>query len=136
MLDERIDIQAIGRVLRSPWLRGSIGERNKRALLEKCLRDQYPRQLKLGELIYRASEIKKRNHRGEPLPSDEQQPQPWNSPELTVILAVLSRFKSDNKRKLPASAWAESFDRLLVNLGWPLSEDLPQQSAQEQADNG
>ena len=135
LLDERIDIQAIGRVLRSPWLRGSVGERNKRALLEKCLRDQYPRQLKLGELIYRAGEIKKRNHRGEPLPSDEQKPQPWNSPELTAILAVLSRFKSDNNRSLPASAWAESFDRLLFNLGWPLSEDLPQQSAQEQAYN-
>jgi len=135
LLDERIDIQAIGRVLRSPWLRGSVGERNRRALLEKCLRDQYPRQLKLGELIYRAGEIKKRNHRGEPLPSNEQKPQPWNSPELTAILAVLSRFKSDNNRSLPASAWAESFDRLLFNLGWPLSEDLPQQSAQEQAYN-
>lgn len=132
LLDERIDIQAIGRVLRSPWLRGSVSERNKRALLEKCLRDQYPRQLKLGELVFRAGEIKKRDHRGEMLPPDEQKPQPWNSPELTAILGILSRFKNDNKRKLPASAWAESFDRLLLSLGWPLSEDLPQQAAEEQ----
>ena len=135
LLDERIDIQAIGRVLRSPWLRGSNGERNMRALLEKCLRDQYPRQLKLGELIYRAGEIKKRNHHGELLPPDEQQPQPWNSPELTAILGVLSRFRNDHNRSLPASAWAESFNRLLLSLGWPLSEDFPQQSVQDQAYN-
>ena len=135
LLDERIDIQAIGRVLRSPWLRGSVSERNKRALLEKCLRDNYPRQIKLNELIFRAGEIKKRNHRGEPLHPDEQKPQPWNCPELKTILAALHRFEKDNKRKLPASAWAESFDRLLLSLGWPLSEDLPQPSTQEQAYN-
>jgi len=58
LLENRIDIQAIGRVLRSPWLRGAVTERNNRALLEKCLRDKYPRQLKLGELLWRSSEIK------------------------------------------------------------------------------
>ena len=77
LLDKRIDIQAIGRVLRSPWLRGALHERNQRALLEKCLRDQYPRQLKLSELIYRSGEIKKHNHQGEELPLEEQTPQAW-----------------------------------------------------------
>ena len=52
LLDRRVDIQAIGRVLRSPWLRGAQSERNQRALLEKCLRDNYPRQLKLDDLIF------------------------------------------------------------------------------------
>ena len=50
LLDNRIDIQDFGRVLRSPWIHGGICERNSRALLEKCLRDNYPRQLKLSEV--------------------------------------------------------------------------------------
>jgi len=58
LLDNRIDIQDIGRVLRSPWLRGAVAEKNSRALLEKCLRDKYPRQLKLREVRYRAAEIR------------------------------------------------------------------------------
>ena len=135
LLDKRIDIQTIGRVLRSPWLRGALSERNQRALLEKCLRDQYPRQLKLSELIYRAGEIKKYNHQGEELPPDEQTPQAWNSPELTNILGNLQAFESDNRRKQPASAWAESFDHLLMSLGWPLSEELLQQNAEEHGNN-
>ncbi|MDX2416715.1 MAG: PD-(D/E)XK nuclease family protein [Xanthomonadales bacterium] len=131
LLDKRIDIQTIGRVLRSPWLRGALNERNQRALLEKCLRDQYPRQLKLGELIYRSSEIKKYDHQDEELPPGEQTPQNWNSPELTGILETLQEFENDNRRKQPASSWAKSFNRLLMNLGWPLSEELLQQNAEE-----
>jgi len=122
MLDKRIDIQAIGRVLRSPWLSGAGSERNERALLEKCLRDNYPRQLQLDELIYRAGEIKKRNHLGEELPSSEQVPQDWNCPVLSGILARLKRFESDSRGKRAASEWAESLDHLLMNLGWPLAE--------------
>ena len=135
LLDNRIDIQAIGRVLRSPWLRGALGERNQRALLEKCLRDQYPRQVKLGELIYRAGEIKKYDHHGEVLPPDQQTPQVWNCPELTSILGILQRFERDNRGRQPASAWAESFDHLLMSLGWPLSEELLQQNAEEHGNN-
>ncbi len=135
LLDRRIDIQVIGRVLRSPWLRGAAAERNQRALLEKCLREEYPRQLKLGELIYRSSEIRKRNHRGEELPPQEQEPRPWRCPELNKILVVLQSFERDNRRRQPASVWAESFDRLLMSLGWPLSEELLQQHAEEHGRN-
>ena len=135
LLDKRIDIQAIGRVLRSPWLKGALNERNQRALLEKCLRDQYPRQLKLGELIYRSGEIKKHNHQGAELRPEEQTPQVWNSPQLTKVLGTLQKFERDNRRKQPASAWAESFDHLLMNLGWPLSEELLQKNAEEHGNN-
>ncbi len=135
LLDKRIDIQTIGRVLRSPWLRGALNERNQRALLEKCLRDQYPRQLKLSELIYRSGEIKKRNHQGEELPLEEQTPQAWNSPELTKILRSLEKFESDNRKKQSASAWAGSFDRLLRGLGWPFSEEVLQQNVEEHGNN-
>ena len=127
LLDTRIDIQDIGRVLRSPWLRGAKDERNNRAMLEKCLRDHYPRQLKLSEIKYRASEIRKHDRQHNELPEDEHEPQPWNCPELDTILAALIRFERESKGTRPASKWAETFDRLLVSLGWPLAEELPEE---------
>jgi len=135
LLDKRIDIQNIGRVLRSPWLRGAVAERNRRALLEKCLRDKYPRQLTLGEVRYRASEIKTHDHHRNELPEDQHEPQVWNSPELSNILVTLMRFAGDNKGQRPASAWAESIDQLLLSLGWPLAEKLPEQHAEEHDHN-
>jgi len=135
LLDKRIDIQDIGRVLRSPWLRGANSERNNRALLEKCLRNKYPRQLKLTEVIYRASEIKKHDRYHHELPEDQHQPQAWNSPELSNTLATLKNYDRNSKGKRPASAWAESFDQLLVSLGWPLAEELAEQDAEEHGHN-
>lgn len=123
LLDKRIDIQDIGRVLRSPWLRGSNAERNSRALLEKCLRDKYPRQLKLGEVIYRAGEIKTHDHHQNELPEEQHEPQPWNSPALNILLKTLKRFEGESRGLRLASAWAESFDQLLVSLGWPLAKE-------------
>ena len=119
LLDHRIDIQDVGRVLRSPWLRGADEERNNRALLEKRLREKHPQQLKLEEVRYRSSEIKTRDHHGNELPEDQHGPQAWNCPQLSVALNSLSRFESDNKSSRPASAWAELIDRLLAGLGWP-----------------
>lgn len=132
LLEWRIDIQAVGRVLRSPWLLGAHSETNNRALLEKRLRDKYPRQLKLEELIYRAAETSKKTHDGEELPLEQQTPRAWNSPLLVKVLTILQRFELDSRRNRPASAWAESFDHLLISLGWPLAEDQLQQTAEEQ----
>ncbi len=132
LLDRRIDIQAIGRVLRSPWLRGAYNERNQRALLEKCLRDNYPRQVKLSELIWRAEEIRTWDRNGEALPPEQQTPQVWNCPQLSAVLAVLKRFENESRGKRPASEWAETFDRLLMSLGWPLEEELPPSTTEEQ----
>jgi len=123
LLNRRIDIQDVGRVLRSPWLRGAVIERNSRALLEKCLRDKYPRQLKLGEVRYRASEIRKHDRQHNELPEDQREPQPWNSPALSTVLDSLIQFDGKFKGSRPASAWAESLDQLLVSLGWPLSDE-------------
>ncbi len=123
LLDNRIDIQDIGRVLRSPWLRGGMTERNSRALLEKCLRDRYPRQLRLETVRYRCAEIRTHDHQRNELPADQHEPQPWNSPELSIILHRLMRFARDNQGQQPASAWAEAFDQLLAGLGWPLDTD-------------
>lgn len=136
LLSHRIDIQDVGRVLRSPWLRGGLAERNSRALLEKCLRDNYPRQLKLGEVLYRACEIRKfdRDHRE--LPEDQQVPQPWNCPEMATIIKTLMQFERDQRTTRKASAWAETFDKLLASLGWPMASETEQPlDAREHDDN-
>ena len=122
LLDDRIDIQDIGRVLRSPWLRGGICERNSRALLEKCLRENYPRQLKLEEVRYRAGEIRKYDRRHRELPQEQRDPQAWNSPKLTTVLNALMQFKKNKQGTCSASAWAEALDQLLTGLRWPLNQ--------------
>jgi len=123
LLDRRIDIQDIGRVLRSPWISGGICERNSRALLEKCLRDNYPRQLKLSEVWYRASEIRKYDRDQQKLPPDQCLPRAWNSPLMVCVINALAQFERDSRSKRPPAAWAEAFDRLLSNLGWPLGNE-------------
>jgi probable DNA repair protein len=117
-LEKRIDIQDVGRVLRSPWFSGGIDEQNSRALLEKCLRENYPRQLKLNEVRYRAGEIRKFDNEHQELPPDQQEPQPWNSPILVSVINRLTRFERDSRGRLPPSAWAEAIDGLLAGAGW------------------
>ncbi len=123
LLDTNFDIQDAGRVLRSPWLLGADSERNNRALLEKRLREKYPRQLKLEQLAFRASEIKKYDHQRNELPPEQHQPQPWNSPQLSIALQRLGRFGRESNGPRAASGWAEAFDQLLASLGWPLDGD-------------
>jgi len=131
LLDKRIDIQAIGRVLRAPWLRGGHDERNQRALLEKCLRENYPRQLTLNELAWRAAEVMTRDRGGAELPPDEQTPQAWNSPVFSGVLAMLQRFEQTSRGQRAASAWARDIDDLLTGLGWPLEGAHPQAGVEE-----
>ncbi len=121
LLEKRVDIQDIGRVLRSPWLKGAMEERNNRALLEKRLRDKYPRQLKLSEVEYRARELKKHDRYHKELPEEQHTAQAWSSPEFSIILKTLIRFEAGNRGLRPASVWAESFDHLLAGLGWPFA---------------
>jgi len=123
LLDERIGIQDVGRVLRSPWLRGAVAERNSRALLEKRMRDKYPGQFTLQDLKNRSTDIKTHDHQRNELPKDQHEPQAWNSPELAAVLNALQQFYQASKKSRPASNWAEAFDRLLVGLGWPLAEE-------------
>jgi probable DNA repair protein len=108
----RVDIRDVGRVLRSPWIRGGRHERGSRGLLEKYLREEYPRQFRLGELRYRASERGGRNRR------DPDAPNPLFSPEMERIAQHLLRFRQELEPRAP-SAWARAFDRLLAACGWP-----------------
>lgn len=121
LLDVRFEITDVGRVLGSPWLRGARQERNSRALLEKCLREKHPRQLKLSDVRYRSREIRDKNRNNEELPLEQHAPQIWNCPELSKLLDRLAGFAGDSHGNRQASYWAESLDRLLAGLGWPLT---------------
>ncbi|MGD9264241.1 MAG: PD-(D/E)XK nuclease family protein [Lysobacterales bacterium] len=119
LLQRTVDIQDLGRVLRSPWIKAADTERNSRALLEKCLREEYPRQFKLSEAEYRSREVRQRDRHGRELPPEEHCTRAWNSPVFNAVLKTLIRFRNDHRKKQPASAWAEAFDRLLARVGWP-----------------
>lgn len=121
MLEPRVEIQDVGRVLRSSWIRGGVSERGPRALLEKCLRENYPRQLRLSEVRYRAGELRKFDRDHQELPEAEWTPQSWNSPQLKALINALLDFSHEQQAPRTASAWAESLDSLLSSLGWPLA---------------
>jgi probable DNA repair protein len=123
LLKINVDIQDITRVLRSPWLRGAEKERNNRALLEKRLLEKYPRQLKLSEAEFRSRELRTHDRYHEALPEEEHTAQAWNSPVFNTILKTLLRFRAENRGKKAASAWAEAFDHLLADVGWPLADE-------------
>ncbi|MCW8925684.1 MAG: PD-(D/E)XK nuclease family protein [Xanthomonadales bacterium] len=119
LLQTNVHIQDISRVLRSPWLKDATNERGSRALLEKRLRDEYPRLFKLSEAEYRSRELKKHDHYHAELPEEEYTARAWNSPVLNAILNSLIRFRTNNRGNKPASAWAEAIDHLLADVGWP-----------------
>ena len=122
LLEPRPDIQDVGRVLRSPWLRGWHAERSARALLEKRQREKYPRQLRLSEVKYRALETRKFDPEGIELPLDRQEPRPWNCPEFAAIIDRIANFDREHRGTRPASAWAEAINGLLSSLGWPQAD--------------
>ncbi len=123
MLEPKVEIQDVGRILRSPWIRGGVSERGQRALLEKCLRENYPRQLRLSEVRYRAGELRKYDREHRELPEAEWTAQAWNSPQLITLINALLEFSHEQQAPRAASAWAEAFDSLLSGLGWPLAAE-------------
>ncbi len=123
LLKRQIDIQSVGRVLRSPWLDGGISERKQRALLEKQLRDTYPRALKLTEVRYQAQAVTEKDRDGIDIPADKQEAKPWNCPQLVRLINLLINFKQQHSNRQTASTWAELFDKLLSSLGWPFSAE-------------
>lgn len=121
LLSRRVDIQTIGRVLRSPWTRGASEELAQRAQLEKRLREIYPRQLALREVLYQARLLRRHAPGGAELPADLHEPYPWNCPEFSAVLQTLLAFEQDNRKSQPLSAWADAIDGLLNRCGWPLA---------------
>ncbi|MEJ2577089.1 MAG: PD-(D/E)XK nuclease family protein, partial [Gammaproteobacteria bacterium] len=123
LLRPRIDIRTVGRVLRSPWIRGGFGERGPRSHLERFLRETYPRQFELGELVYQAGAMRRHARDGSELPPDEHAPRAWNAPLFKAIAAGLQRFEGNSRGARRPSAWADAFERLLARAGWPRNPD-------------
>jgi len=119
LLEFRFDIQKAATLLRSPWFRGAQEELGQRALLEKCLRGNYSRQLNLFELSYRSMETIRYDSEGHEIPESARDARPWCSPIFAEIVRTLIRFNERNKAALAPSAWAEQFDKLLGSVGWP-----------------
>lgn len=118
-----VDIHTVGRVLRSPWIRGAREERRQRASLEKRLREIYPRQLKLGEVSYQARQIRRHARDGSELPPEQHEPHPWNCPGLLPVLQALLDFSRSRSGRRRPSAWADAFEGLLTRCGWPMAGD-------------
>ena len=98
-------LNAIGQLLRSPFLGGHGGEWERRALLDAALREDGLPLVDLARLGRRLAHFE---------PGD-----PRHCPDLAARLDRLQAVQ----RQLPASAtpqrWAEHFQALLDLLGWP-----------------
>jgi probable DNA repair protein len=119
LLNDRVEIQTVGAVLRSPWIRDAGEERARRAQLEKRLRDIYPRQLQLREVAYQATQVRKHARDGSELPPEQHEPYPWNCPGLVPVLNALGKFFDQRGKARPPSAWADAIEGLLRRCGWP-----------------
>ncbi|MGD8346632.1 MAG: PD-(D/E)XK nuclease family protein [Lysobacterales bacterium] len=119
MLNRRVAIQTVGAVLRSPWITGAAEEGGPRALLEKRLRDIYPRLLDLDEVEFQARQKRQHARDGSALPPEQHEPRPWNCPMLRPVLQALAAF--DKRGHKTASAWADAFEKLLNRCGWPVA---------------
>jgi len=129
LVRERVDIQAVGRVLRSPWIRGGAEERGPRGRLERQLRETYPRQLALEELAFQAGAVRRLARDGSELPAEEQLPRPWNAPLFRELVTRLQRFERETRGPRRPSAWADAFENLLKRVGWPRSPDASREGA-------
>ena len=131
LLEYHVDIQTVGRVLRSPWIRGAAAERTRRSLLEARLREIYPRQFRPAEIKYQAEQLRTRDRDGRELPPEQQQPQPWRSPELARLLQPLLDYARVQSGKKQPSAWADAFEKLLGRTGWPFDAETQALSGPE-----
>jgi len=119
MLNRRVEIQTVSAVLRSPWITGAADESAPRALLEKRLREVYPRLLDLNEVEFQARQTRQHARDGSELPPEQHEPHPWNCPLLRPVLQALTAF--DTRGRKTASAWADAFENLLGRCGWPVA---------------
>lgn len=133
LLNDRVEIQTVGAMLRSPWIRGADEEQSQRARLEKRLRDIYPRQLKLKEVDYQAKLFRRHARDGSDLPPEQHEPYPWNCPALVPVLSALLSFFEEQSRARPPSAWADAIEGLLRRCGWPAAGNEDSKSHEHDA---
>jgi probable DNA repair protein len=110
-------LNAIGQVLRSPFIGGHAEEWERRALFDAALREDGLPMIDLQRLSYRLERYD---------PDD-----PRHCPDLLVRLQALQTLR----RELPASDtpnhWAGHFQTLLAALGWPGDHSLDSREFQQ-----
>ena len=115
-LQEReIDIEAVSRLLRSPFLAGWKEEGAARALLDARLRQRGELRVSLSTLHYEAG----------------RHDQAWHSPDLAAALARLRELWREWPARAAPGAWVEWFAGWLQALGWARGRGLS--SAEYQA---
>jgi probable DNA repair protein len=131
----RVSIRDVGEMLRSPFLRGDGEEWSRRAVLERLLRDRYPKTLELRELVYRSGEMRRYTPEGEEVPETEREARPWHCPAIHRCALELQRFERETRGRRTPSDWAKAFDSLLSSLGWALDRRESANSGQPGADS-
>ena len=131
----RVGIADVGDILRSPFVGGAGEEWSRRALLERLLRDRYPKSFALRELVYRAGERNRFAPDGQELPESERDERPWHCPAIHRCARELLRFERESRGRQQPSDWAKAFDSLLALVGWPRAGREGEESGQPRVDS-
>ncbi|MCI0356688.1 MAG: hypothetical protein L0099_16885, partial [Acidobacteria bacterium] len=113
LLDDPVNLEALGSLLRSPYLAGAEREMSCRALLDAKLR-------KTGEPTVTLRAV--RDLAGEK--------RPWRCPVLGQALERLQRQRERSPLSQSPAAWTHSFTRLLSSMGWPGERSLSSEEYQ------
>jgi len=104
-----LPLNAMGGLLRSPFLAGAERELSRRALLDGALRRRGEHEVAPGVVRRLAEAV-----------DPEGRPRPFNAPLLAQALARWQRVRRRvTEDKQPPSAWSALFSDLLSALGWP-----------------
>jgi probable DNA repair protein len=98
-----IELDDVGRLLRSPFLAGSAVEASSRALLDARLRRFRTADISF-ELLHRFA---------------QQNDAAWFSPVFAAVLERCRRTRIESPRTQPPSAWARCLTQTLEAAGWP-----------------
>ena len=98
-----IPVETLGRLLRSPFLRGAASEWTSRALLDAALRSLREPEVSLQDVLALAGRADV----------------PYHCPELQSQLIAWRKFRQELTPHQMPSDWAASFSGLLEAMGWP-----------------
>ena len=98
-----IPVETLGRLLRSPFLRGAASEWTSRALLDAALRSLREPEVSLEDVLALAGRADV----------------PYHCPELQSQLIAWRKFRQELTPHQMPSDWAASFSGLLEAMGWP-----------------
>ena len=111
-----ISVQALGLLLRTPFIKGHIEEHSSRALLDETLRSRNQLSFSLSEILFFAKKVELR---GSPMPVF-----------IKILHGAGSALKEWKSKQAP-SQWTESFSGFLEIFGWPGNRDMESAELQQ-----